>query len=145
MKKTLSLLLAGAVLATGGVAYAKSEDHVGHHAAAAANPKGEARIARAIQGRTAGTPEDCITQQQIRSSEIVDRTGIIYTMNNGTIYINRPASGASFLRSGYAMITDTHSTQLCGVDIVRLYDNGSRMSAGSIGLGKFVPYPRPAR
>lgn len=149
MKKTLSLLMAGALLttglATGGVARANETDHVGHHAVAPANPKGEARIARTIQGRTAGAPVDCITQQQISSSEIIDRTAIVYRMNNGTIYVNRPPSGANFLRSGTVMVTDTRSTQLCGIDIVRLFDNSSRMSAGSIGLGKFVPYPRPAR
>lgn len=145
MKKTLSLLLAGAVLATGGIAQAGEAGHVGHHASVPANPKGEARIARIIQGRTAGAPVDCITQQQISSSEIIDRTAIVYRMNNGTIYVNRPPSGASFLRSGTVLVTDTRSTQLCGIDIVRLYDNSSRMQAGSVGLGKFVPYPRLRR
>ena len=143
MKKTLSLLLAGILLTSGGIAYAEKADHAGHQAAADA--RAEARLARMIQGRTAGDPVDCITQQQISSSEIVDRTAIVYRMNNGTIYINRPTSGASFLRAGNVLVTDTRSTQLCGIDIVRLFDNNSRMSAGSVGLGKFVPYLRPAK
>ena len=107
----------------------------------------EDRIAHALQGRVAGAPTNCIWQQQIRSSRIVNRTAILYEMNDGTIYLNRPTSGAEFLHDDYALVTDTHSPsdQLCNVDIVRLLDTQVRMEMGSIGLGDFVPYPRPPK
>lgn len=111
--------------------------------AAPADP--EAQIAKALDGRVAGQPVDCIMLRNIRSSQIVDRTAVLYTMNGGTIYLARPTSGAPFLRRDLALITDTHSPQLCGVDIVRLYDTSSRFEAGSIGLGKFVPYEKPGK
>ena len=114
----------------------------GAPAIAGTSTKPEAQIEMALQGRTEGAPVNCINQQDINSSRIVDGTAILYEMNNGTIYLNRPASGASSLSDGDILVTDTHSTQLCNVDIVHLVDQGSRMEAGTVGLGKFVPWSK---
>ena len=113
---------------------------------AAADPRGEEQIAKAIAGRTAGQPITCIEQHNIRDSTIVSNTAILYTMSDGTILVNRPPHGAAFLRRDAAIITDTHDgDRLCSVDIVRLYDTSARFDLGTIGLGDFVPYPRPDR
>lgn len=113
-------------------------------ATAAPAVSGEDQVARALDGRVAGKPTDCLYQRDIRSTRIIDRTAILYEMNNGTIYLNRPTSGASSLNNNYALITDTHSSQLCTIDIVRLYDFISHFETGSLGLGPFVPYLKPA-
>ncbi len=113
--------------------------------AQAADRSPEAELARAVEGRVAGPPVDCIELRDIRSSRIIDRTAIVYEVSRGTHYINRPESGASSLRSGLTLVTDTHSPRLCSVDIVRLYDPTAGMQMGSIGLGKFVPYRKPPR
>ena len=114
-------------------------------AAQAASLPPEAQIAKALGDRVPGKPTNCIQLRQIRSSQIVDKTAILYEMAGGTIYVNRPTSGATFLRRDLTLITDTHSTQLCSIDIVRLYDSGSRFESGSVGLGEFVPYTRAER
>lgn len=100
------------------------------------------RLAKAIDGRTAGKPVDCIYLRDIQSSQIIDNTAILYTVGR-TVYVNTPASGANFLDSSDILVTDTHSPQLCSIDIVRLVDSSSRMPSGSVGLGKFVPYTKP--
>ncbi|HEX7857391.1 MAG TPA: hypothetical protein VF503_27235 [Sphingobium sp.] len=100
------------------------------------------RMAKALEGRTPGTPVDCIYQNQIQSSQIIDKTAIIYQVGR-TLYVNTPRSGAEFLDSSDILVTDTHSPQLCSIDMVRLIDQGSRMPSGSLGLGKFVPYTKP--
>ncbi|HEX7872170.1 MAG TPA: hypothetical protein VF475_04610 [Sphingobium sp.] len=100
------------------------------------------RLAKALEGRVAGTPVDCIQQSQIQSSQIIDRTAIIYQIGR-TLYVNTPKSGANFLDSGDILVTDTHSPQLCSIDIVRLVDQGTRFPSGSVGLDKFVPYTKP--
>ena len=107
-----------------------------------AQSTGEEKLAKMLAGRTAGKPQDCINQQLIRSSTIINRTAIVYEMSNGTYYVNRP-NGANFLHDNLILLTSTQSNQLCGVDIVRLVDNSSGMTMGSVGLGKFIPYPRP--
>jgi hypothetical protein len=38
------------------------------------------------------------------------------------------------------MVNDTHSSQLCSIDVVHLYDTGLRMQTGIVFLGDFVPY-----
>lgn len=105
----------------------------------------EAEIAHALDGRVAGPSTNCILQRNIRSSRIVDRTAILYEMNDGTIYLNRPNGGAEFLDRDVALITNTYSDQLCSIDIVRLYDTTSRFERGSLGLGAFVPYRKPPK
>lgn len=133
MQRLIPLLMTGAMLASAGVAQAASDR----------SPA--ARLERIIAGRVAGQPVDCLNQQDIRSSQIIDNAAIVYETNGGTLYVNRPTSGAMSLRSGLTLVTDTHSPRLCSIDIVRLYDSGSRMQSGTVGLGPFIPYPRPAR
>ena len=110
--------------------------------AASAAPDHEAELAKAVEGRVAGAPVDCLNLRDIQSTRIIDGTAIVYETLNRTLYINRPASGAAFLRWGLALVTDTHTSQLCSIDTVRLLDTGSRSEAGSVGLGKFVPYKK---
>ncbi|CAN5359809.1 hypothetical protein BH10PSE13_BH10PSE13_13180 [soil metagenome] len=100
------------------------------------------RLAKALEGRTAGPPVNCIQLRNIQSSQIIDNTAILYSVGR-TLYVNTPTSGANFLDSMDIMVTDTHSPELCSIDIVRLVDSSSRMMSGTVGLGKFVPYTKP--
>lgn len=132
MRLALSLLATACVLAA-----APSEART---SAAERSAAAEAKLARALEGRVAGKPVDCLTLHDIRSSRIIDRTAILYETVGGTLYVNRPESGSSSLRRDDVMLTDTHSSRLCSIDIVRLYDNGTWMQTGFVGLGEFVPY-----
>jgi hypothetical protein len=109
--------------------------------AAAAERDPEAQLAKAVAGRTEGEPVRCIRLRDIRSTQVIDRTAIVYTVGS-TVYVNKPA-GAAFLRSDAVLVTDTHSSELCDIDTVKLLDSGTRMLLGSVGLSKFVPYTKP--
>ena len=113
-------------------------------AASAAAPRvePEVQLARAIEGRIAGEPVDCIQLRNIRSSRIIDDTAIIYDAGS-TIYVNRPRGGRESLDQWDVLVTKTHSSQLCSIDVVTLYDSGSRMQTGVVFLGEFVPYRKP--
>lgn len=111
-------------------------------APAAAPAAPEAEIGEALAGRAAGKPVDCLDLARIRSSRIIDRTAILYETDDGTLYLNRPATGADQLRRGLTLVTDTHTPQLCSVDTVRLMDLSSHIDSGWVGLGKFVPYAK---
>jgi hypothetical protein len=138
MRKTPHLL-SGAIL-TGALLVSAALPAV----AAGPTERAQARLAKALEGRVAGAPVDCIDMRSIQSSEIIDRSAIVYRMNNGKIYINTPRSGQRSLSRGDVMVTDTHSSQLCSIDIVRLYDSSTRSPTGFIGLDKFVPYTKVA-
>ncbi len=112
--------------------------------AAAQDARGEASLDKIVAGRTAGSPVDCINLRDIRSTEIVDDTAIVYRMNNGTLFVNRPGSG-SILDRDDILVTRTIGTRLCRIDIVNLVDRGSQMPSGSLSLSDFVPYSRLPR
>lgn len=109
---------------------------------AALNKTPEEKLTKALEGRVPGKPVDCIYQRDIRSSRIFDKTAILYELNNGTYYLNRPDAGASSLSWNDVLVTDTHSPQLCSIDIVKLYDTHPWMQNGFVNLGKFVPYKK---
>jgi hypothetical protein len=104
--------------------------------------RAEARLARALEGRTAGQPVDCLNLQDIQSSEIIDHTAILYRTSGDWLYVNRPRAGQSSLDDDDILLTDTHTSQLCSIDIVTLLDRSSRFFSGSVALGKFVPYTK---
>ena len=127
MRKILPLLAIGLMLGVG-TAQAKPRD-------------GEAELARALEGRVAGEPVNCISLYRARSSRIIPGTAIIYDAG-GTLYVNRPRSGAEELNAWDAIVTRTPSTQLCSIDTVEVVDLQTRMMTGIVFLGDFVPYRR---
>ena len=109
--------------------------------AAQAAPDREAELARALEGRVAGEPVDCIDLHRVRGSRVITDTAILYE-SGSTIYVNRPRSGASSLNQWDALVTRLPTTRLCSIDAVRLIDPQSRMLTGVVMLGDFVPYRR---
>ena len=112
-------------------------------AASAPETKGEAKLARDIEGRIAGAPVDCLRLHDIRSSWIIDRTAIVYEGRGGTLYVNRPRAGRQSLDRFDVLVTAPFGGQLCSIDVVRLYDSTSQLQTGSVFLGPFVPYHKP--
>ena len=113
------------------------------HAATERSARAAAELARALEGRVAGKPVDCLNLRDIRSTQIIDRTAILYETHGGTLYVNKPEGGASSLDKWDVLVTDTHSSQLCDIDIVRLLDTAARVETGFVNLGEFVPYRKP--
>ena len=112
-------------------------------ASARPGESGEAELARALQGRTAGEPVSCIDLHRVTSSRIIPHTAIVYDVG-GTLYVNRPANGAEQLSHFDTMVTRLPTTRLCNVDTVTLLDQGSHSFTGVVFLGDFVPYRRVA-
>ena len=114
--------------------------------AADARPRltGEEELAKALTGREAGKPVDCIYLPTITSSHIIDRTAIVYESGR-TLYVNRPRNGADQLNDSDIMVLNLHSSQLCSIDIVHLHDQTSHFMTGFVNLGDFVPYTKPKK
>ncbi|WP_296615834.1 hypothetical protein [Sphingomonas sp.] len=116
-------------------------------AAQATPPKqqsfGQQKLDAIIKGRRQGGPLDCITLRLVRSVEIVDGIGIVFETNDGVRYLNRPTTGADRLDSSFIVQTDTHSPDLCRVDVVKLIDPGTHRLEGVVNLGQFIPYRKP--
>lgn len=100
------------------------------------------RLAKATEGRTASEPVKCLRLRDIRSTQVIEGTAIVYTTLNGTVYVNTPPRGANFLRRDDVLVTDTHSSDLCNIDLVKFIDPTTHAFMGSVGLGDFVPYKK---
>lgn len=133
MKRTASIL--AAALAAGSLLAAGT--------AADAKPRltAEQQLAKALEGRVAGEPVDCIFTPRVTSTRIYDKTAIVYDAGS-TIWVNRPDSGASALDNDDILVTRQFGAQLCNVDVVHMVDRTGGFWRGSLGLGKFVPYKK---
>ncbi len=101
----------------------------------------EQQLAKALEGRVAGKPADCIDPHFNTNTQIIEKTAIIYGSGR-TIYVNRP-DNASSLRDGDVLVTELRgSGQLCSIDVVKLHDRNGLWNRGFVSLGKFVPYTR---
>jgi hypothetical protein len=106
------------------------------------NDRAEARLAKALDGRIAGEPVDCIQLHDIDSTEIFDNTAILYRTIGGTVYLNRPRSGLSSLNNDDILVTKSWTPELCSIDTVSLVDRTSRFPSGFVFLSEFVPYKK---
>lgn len=101
----------------------------------------EAKLAKLLEGRVAGKPQDCISLSNARSSQIIDKTAIVYN-SGSTLWVNRPRGGAESLDDDDILVTKTIGSQLCSIDTVQLHDRSSHFYSGFVSLGEFVPYRR---
>lgn len=127
MRKLISLTLGALVLSSAVVQ-------------AAPRLQPEQKLARMLEGRVAGKPVDCVNLHNIRSTKIIGGTAIVYDAGS-TIYVNRPLNSES-LDPWDTLVTKLHSSSLCSIDVVQLYDSSSLAWTGSVALGEFVPYKR---
>jgi hypothetical protein len=133
MPKLVSFLAAAALAAT----------VITPTAAGTRAERGEARLAKLLDGREAGEPVDCIQLSSVSSTEVIDGTAIVYRVGS-KLYVNRPAIGASSLRRDDVLLFSNYEPRLCSIDTLRLIDNSSHFQKGFVGLSKFVPYGKRA-
>jgi len=101
----------------------------------------EDQLAKLLEGRVAGEPQNCISLAAARSSQIIDKTAIVYKVGS-TYWVNRPKGGAESLDDDDILVLRTTGSQLCSIDTLELRDRTSRMYSGFVSLGEFVPYRR---
>jgi hypothetical protein len=127
--RTLLLLAAGSLLAAAPAAQAGPGDDA------------ETRIARAVEGRVAGEPVDCISLNRVHSSRVIDDEAIIFDAGS-TIYVNRPRAGRDALDERNTLISRPSASRLCSIDVMQVYDPALRTRTGVVFLGEFIPYRR---
>lgn len=96
------------------------------------------QLDKMLSGRVAGKPVSCISLTSAHDTTIIDGIGIVYADGN-TLYVNKPKH-PGHLDDDDILVTETHGSQLCRLDIVKLHDRGSQMFSGFVSLEDFVPY-----
>jgi hypothetical protein len=128
--KTLATILAGAALALTGVTAASARSA----------EENEAKLARMLEGRTAGEPVSCISALNSNRIEVIEDVAIVYDSGE-TIYVARPTNPNALSRNDVVVI-DRHGGQLCNTDVIRTVDRYQGYTTGAVFLDKFVPYKR---
>ncbi len=108
--------------------------------AAADDAKGEADLAKLLEGRVAGEPVKCLGSTRRDGATIIDGTALVFR-EGGTIYVNRPA-GADMLDWDDLPVFRLFGSSLCARDQVELRDRSTLTPGPILLLGEFVPYRR---
>ena len=102
--------------------------------------KGEARLAKMLEGRVAGDPVSCISALRGNRLNVIDHVGLVYDAG-GTIYVARASDPRSLSRHD-VVVVDRFGSQLCKQDVVRTIDRYNGHTTGAVFLSDFVPYTR---
>mgnify|MGYP001102275664 CR=1 FL=1 len=133
MRKLLTALALSSLVLTGGVAHAKQTTR----------ERGEARLAKLLAGREAGTPVSCIPNMPSLNVTVIDRTALVYGSGR-TIYVNRTQDPRWIDQNNILVTKPTNASQLCKLDSVTTMDRTTHMRGGAIMLQDFVPYTKVA-
>jgi hypothetical protein len=102
--------------------------------------KGEAELAKLVDGRTAGQPVRCLSRSDREDLHVIDGTALVFGRGK-TLYVNRPA-GISMMRWSDIPVFKLFTDQLCQNDMVELRDSSTGMQGATMQMGEFVPYTR---
>lgn len=102
---------------------------------------GEERLARMLDGRTAGEPKSCITTFGHSNLTVIDKTAIVYKAG-GKVWVNRTAHPEDLDDDDILVIRKHDGSSLCRTDLITLADRSTGMFSGAIFLEDFVPYDK---
>jgi hypothetical protein len=129
--KILALILAGAALALTGTTAATAENRA---------ERAEAKLARMLEGRTAGEPVKCISALRSNRIQVIEHLGLVYDAGD-TIYVAR-ATDPDTLDYWEVPVIERFGSQLCSNDIMRTVDRSGGYTTGPLFLEDFVPYTK---
>lgn len=138
MTKTfLSAVALAAFAMIGGVPAQADEQAAG----AATMTKGEAKLAKLIEGRVAGEPKSCIRDYPVTSFRVIDGTAIVYKVGR-TVWVNYTRDPES-LDDRDTLVFRRFGSQVCKTDIVTTIDPIGGYYTGNVFLSDFIPYRLP--
>lgn len=105
----------------------------------------QAELDKALAGRVAGTPVNCLPSYRASDMQIIDDWTILFK-DGSTIYLQNPRGGCPGIGNRRnILVTRLHgTTQLCSGDINHLVDPVSGIGGGACVFSQFVPYAKPA-
>ena len=106
----------------------------------------EDEVRRALAGKVAGKPVDCLQSTRSSDMQIIDDNTILFR-DGSRVFVQSPHGGCSPLGSGsYTLVTHSFGGMgLCRGDIARVVDLQNGFTVGSCAFDSFVPYERPRR
>lgn len=101
-------------------------------------------LEKALAGRVAGQPVNCIPSFRSSDMQIIDDWTLLFKQGS-TVYLQTPRGGCPGINS-HRNILVTYlrgTTQLCSGDINHLFDPVSGIGGGACVFSDFIPYTKP--
>lgn len=108
--------------------------------AAGKSEENESRLAKMLEGRTAGEPVNCITAFRSEKLQVIEDVALVFDAGD-TLYVARPTNPDA-LRRDDVVIINRFGGQLCHTDIIRTVDRQGGYTTGVLFLEKWVPYSK---
>jgi len=99
-------------------------------------------LAKALAGRTAGKPFDCVNPSWAGSPQIIGSRTLIYH-ETGRVLRNDLPDACPGLDDDSIIVSEVHGNQLCRGDLFYTLQRGSQIPGPRCRLGKFTPYTKP--
>jgi hypothetical protein len=113
-------------------------------AAAPARQHGD-DLAKALAGRVAGQPVNCIDTQRADGPQIIDDHTILYRESGRRLWRNDLPNACPSLRPMTTIVMRVYGGQTCRNDTFRTIDAGSSIPSPLCRLGSFTPYDLPPK
>ena len=111
-------------------------------ACAAVPPVGPAGPIAELQGRTPGTPRNCVSLTSNEALRSVGRGEHVLLYGSGhTIWLSRPEQSCA-IEPDDIIVTEQATSSLCRGDLIRSVHRTSGIPGPNCFLGEFVPYTR---
>ncbi|RJF94239.1 hypothetical protein D3876_04500 [Sphingomonas cavernae] len=108
----------------------------------ASSDKGEQRLAKALKGRVAGEPVNCVSASTIGGPQIIDSRTILYRQG-ARVWRNDLADNCPFLRQDRILVVELYGSNLCRNDMFSVIDRGGlSIPIGKCRFGQFTPYTK---
>lgn len=107
----------------------------------AARLSGEERLAKLIEGRSAGAPRNCIATNSNHNLTVIDKTAIVYKQGR-KVWVNRTKHPETLDDDDIMVIRKFGTSSLCRQDMITTIDRSSGMFTGAVFLADFVPYEK---
>ncbi|MBO9713570.1 DUF6491 family protein [Sphingomonas sp.] len=102
--------------------------------------KSDLALAKALEGRTAGKAEECISASFTSGPEIIDSKTVLYSEVGRTVWRNDIIGDCPSLKPSETIAIEIHGGQICHNDRFRVIPFGGGIPSAPCRLGKFTPY-----
>lgn len=103
--------------------------------------KGEAQLAKLLEGRVAGDPVRCISSRPHQRVQMIDGTAYVFGQG-ATIWVQRTARPQDIDRRNALINQRFSGGELCRMDVVSTIDPIAGFFTGGVLLEDFIPYTR---
>ena len=104
----------------------------------------ERDLAKALEGRVAGKPQDCISASFAGGPQIIDNNTVLYREGR-RLWVNDLRGSCPGLDDDDILIVEIHGSQICRNDKFRANERGSVVPGPYCLFGQFTPYEKAKR